>query len=114
MRKSVPRVPSRQAEMAFGNAAPELGKRELVLRELNRILESSFFRKAARSTQFLRYVVEYEHRPMLWFGRYGILWFREVLGRRRVDFGGAREGQPERKARAHYQRPRSEERRVGE
>ena len=45
--------------MAFGNAAPELGKRELVLRELNQILESCFFRKAARSTQFLRYVVEY-------------------------------------------------------
>ena len=45
--------------MAFGNATPELGKRELVLRELNQILESSFFRKAARSTQFLRYVVEY-------------------------------------------------------
>src|ERR1035438_7581001 len=59
MRKSVPRVPLRQAEMAFGNAAPELGKRELVLRELNQILESCFFRKAARSTQFLRYVVEY-------------------------------------------------------
>ena len=45
--------------MAFGNAAPELGKRELVLRELNQILGSCFFRKAARSTQFLRYVVEY-------------------------------------------------------
>ena len=46
--------------MAFGNAVPiELGKRELVLRELNQILESCFFRKAARSTQFLRYVVEY-------------------------------------------------------
>src|ERR1039458_5333310 len=59
MRKSVPRIPLRQADMAFGNATPELGKRELVLRELNQILESSFFRKAARSTQFLRYVVEY-------------------------------------------------------
>jgi hypothetical protein len=46
--------------MAFGNAVPiELGKRELVLRELNQILDSRFFRKAARSTQFLRYVVEY-------------------------------------------------------
>ena len=46
--------------MAFGNAVPiELGKRELVLRELNQIVESCFFRKAARSTQFLRYVVEY-------------------------------------------------------
>ncbi|MGD1061752.1 MAG: hypothetical protein ABR860_00710 [Terracidiphilus sp.] len=48
------------AEMAFGNAVPiELGSRELVLRELNQILESRFFRKAARSKQFLRYVVEY-------------------------------------------------------
>ena len=46
--------------MAFGNAVPvELGKREAVLRELNQILESRFFRKAARSKQFLRYVVEY-------------------------------------------------------
>ena len=46
--------------MAFGNAVPvELGKREAVIRELNQILESRFFRKAARSKQFLRYVVEY-------------------------------------------------------
>lgn len=36
----------------------EPGKRELVLKELNLILESRYFRNAARSKQFLRYVVE--------------------------------------------------------
>jgi hypothetical protein len=46
--------------MATGYVVPiERGKRELVLRELDQISESCFFRKAARSTQFLRYVVEY-------------------------------------------------------
>jgi hypothetical protein len=46
--------------MAFGTAVPiDLGKRELVLRELSQISDSRFFRKAARSRQFLRYVVEY-------------------------------------------------------
>jgi hypothetical protein len=46
--------------MALGSAVSfERGKRELVLQELECILESRYFRNAARSKQFLRYVVEH-------------------------------------------------------
>jgi hypothetical protein len=46
--------------MALGTAVSfERGKRELVLQELDCILESRYFRNAARSKQFLRYVVEH-------------------------------------------------------
>ena len=46
--------------MALGTAVSfESGKREAVLQELARILDSRYFRNAARSKQFLRYAVEH-------------------------------------------------------
>lgn len=54
--------------MALGTTVSfESGKRELVLQELDRILESPYFRNAARSKQFLRYAVEHalhNHEPL--------------------------------------------------